>query len=217
MKPQLQNTLDDIYSGEIVEKDGMFVCPVCEKEYKRKSAATKHFEERSCFKYQNLFKGTLVENKLYNLHKKFSAINGNRGWTIRKFRNSGQYTSIAKFYVYCANNNVNLEDYFDYAIHEFRFDSLATALKKAAMETQLRIFRDEAAHEYTNDDKDERFYNANEEWLGTRANTGKTIRALERGDISVDYLFNRIDFDQFLNNLTQHEMDRVAKVLERDQ
>lgn len=215
MKTQLANDLDEIYSGEIIEKDGLYVCPVCQKEYKRKCSATRHFEARTCFKYQDLFRGKMVEMLFYQLHQKVCALDGNKGLSMGKFRKSRQYTSIAKFYVFCHSNNVNVDDYFDYAIHEFRYDTLASALVKAAKETELRRFRAETAHEYTSEDKDERYFNANEDWLGK--DTGKTIRALERGDISIDYLFNQIDFDKFLDTLSKPEFVRIEQVLERQQ
>jgi hypothetical protein len=204
-------TLDEIYSGDLVEKDGIYICPVCKKEYKRECAAIKHFESRVCFQYKDIYSGTIMEQEFYKMHKKFSAIEGHRGLSIQRFRNSRYYTSIAKLYVFCSNNNINFADYFDYLIHEFRFDPLNSLVAKGCKESQLRLFREEA-QEYTNEHKDERFYNANVEWLGE--DSTRTLRALERGDISINYLFNKVDYDEFLDKLSRIQFTRLEKIIE---
>ena len=210
LKHSLENKLDDIYANGIIERDGLYVCSVCNKEYKRPSSAKRHFEARTCFSYANLFRGTMIEMNFFQLHKKVSALDGRRGLSMNRFRGSTHYNSIVKLYVFCKNNNVDFNDYFDYLIHEFQYDMLPIALSKGRKESQLRLFRKEA-QQYTSDEKDERFFNGNEDWLGE--DTPRTIRALERGDISIEFLFSKIDFDEFVDKISRPELERLTQLL----
>ena len=212
---QLFNDLDDIYNTEPTYHNGHFVCPVCDKKYKKQKTSITHYGRRDCHKLRHVFAGTPVDDLIFKLYQKYNALSGNIGYSKIKFRKSQFYTPIAKTYMFCYENNVNMEDYFDYTIHEHRYESLAVALSYTRTESSLRKFRKEVAHEYTNTDKDEKFYNENRQTIVN--NTSFTLRAIERGDISVNFLFKNLDFDEFVDSLATPQYTRFKAVLEREE
>ncbi|MBT8449362.1 MAG: hypothetical protein KJO69_06710 [Gammaproteobacteria bacterium] len=211
---QLFNDLDDLYKGGLLHIEDKIICSVCGKEYTQEHYAIKHIENQSCHTMKQIFGNKAPEKLFYKLYKKFSSLENVRHvFTFVKFRRTSMYDMIAKFYVFCLQNNVqNIEDYFDYLIHEYRYKTLATCMVIGKKESTLREFR-ETSHQYLDDDDNEKFFEANEKRL--RHDESFAIRSMERGDITYTYLFTKMDGDEFIEQLPPPLVSRLIKCIEK--
>ncbi len=203
-----------------------FECSVCRKKYKREGAAQKHVDKQDCFKYQDMFQGTLVEPILFDLFQQ-SMVTDSHGKfiaTLTKFRKSSSYTIYAKFWLFCFRNNmstIQINHFFCYLIDEsFRkYNSYegkklfsSAIISKGTNETSLVEYRKACINGNCTHDISNEFYEKYEETLGKDVTF--TIRSLERGDITYKVLFDNIDFDEFVEKLSMAEQKTLESFLE---
>lgn len=212
------NDLDEIYKDGLKPSslvDGAFECSVCGKIYKRKNAGERHVHEKSCFKYTDMFQKTLVEPLLYKMFELATYHDSNnrtRAPTLTRFRKSSLYTIISKFWLFCFRNNMSnatMLHYFNYLIEESmrRYNSYeikrqysSAIISQGTCESSLKDYRTECAKGLCSIVMSQDFYEKNSKELGQ--DIAFTLRALERGDITCDVLFNKIDFDEFSDRLS---------------
>ena len=221
------NDLDEIYKlGGIVTKDGI-ECSVCGKTYKRHTAFDKHFSKQDCFKYTDMFQGTLVEPMMYKLFEEAIHNDAHARFvpTLSKFRKSPLYSTISKFWLFCFRNNMSTSQtlhYFNYLMDEsfkkyMSFEGkrqfTSTILNNGSKENALKIYRTECARGLCTEAMSRDFYDKNKELLGEDVNF--TLRALERGDITYDVLFGFIDFDEFTDRLSFAEQRQLETFFEK--
>lgn len=207
------NDIEDIYKEGIVELEGIFKCSVCDKEFKTQTRANTHIENKSCHTHQQVFKGTVTEeaiNKLYMLS--LSLVDKNCRYN-KNFIDSRNFNRVAEFYVFCLNNEVT--DQHDYLAFVSTLSSnkgdwshlklFTTATKQTTLKRYFETRRIVVSREDSS-----RFYDMNQELL---TDSIFTLRALEKGDISYKFLFEKMDFDSFIATLTPIEVDRLSEFL----
>lgn len=204
------NSIEQIYSKGIIENDDTFECSVCGKTYKRESSAIKHFEAMNCHSYRNIFDGTEAENNMYNLFVSLLAIEGKRCISRAKFQKSKLYTPIAKFMLFCHKHKIQDQgDYLTYVLENTYWKTVGMGLSNAIKDSSLKEYRKHKVKFFNQ--HSEKFFNMNKERILT--DTSFVLRSLERGDISHEYLFKQIDFDEFINMLSGVEIERLERYL----
>lgn len=204
------NSLEKIYENGLIYNKDNIECSVCGKKYKRESTALKHFEKANCHTLQNVFKDTEAENVMYDIFISLLAIEGKRCVSRVKFSKSRLYNPIAKFMLFCNTNKVmNHGDYLSYVLENTYWNHVSTGIGNALKDSVLKEYREHKKRNLNVDN--EKFYNSNKIRLVT--DTTFVLRSLERGDISHDYLFDKIGFDTFVNKLNSIEIERLEKFL----
>lgn len=203
--------IEQIYKDGIQYIDGKYVCPVCKKEYVRETSAQKHYDKQTCFSYRNLFEGSIVETKFFSIYKFITGLENKRGYGFRKFKQSRYYTDIAKFYIFCLNNNIdNHDQYLEYVMLNSYCKTPLKCLYAAQRESTKQQYI-EWCRLLNEENRNESFFESYKKYLGE--DTEFTLRSLERGDIHCEYLFDRIDFDVFVSKLTKPETIRLEHFL----
>ena len=208
---KLYNDIDEIYKNGFIERDDLFICSVCKREYKRRSSVVKHMSHTKCHSYRQIFEGSPVEQKLFSLYKTTCAIENKQGYTFRKFKKSSFYTKFAKWYMFCLNNNIkNINNFYEYALSKIKTDMVMKALEFSMKESFLKEYL-YTCRRGTDIIRSERFFNMFEGYI--KENTSFVLRSLEKGDIDVVTLFEKIDPDIFINNLSDQERSRFESFL----
>lgn len=218
MNFKLFNDSDEIYSKPIIEQGTGYVCPVCHKKYKTKKGIEEHYSNRSCYTYRQIFENTEGENSIYSIysstHAIFNLANGtiSQHMSLKQFRVSSLYPAIAKFWFFCYNNKITDKmEYVEYIILKYKpiymWKIFHTGIRQTVLEKFMRHRRKEG------NPNEERFCDENSHHIGYDPDF--TIRALERGDVTLDYLFGTLlDFNKFLDSLNRIERNRFIKLLE---
>jgi ribosomal protein L37AE/L43A len=214
---KVYNEIEKIYEGkEVIEKDGRFHCPVCKKSYAKRERTQKHLNEWSCHSYKQVFEGTQSEELFYELYK--AAKTSNR--IMRKLqdvpvspkefkKHTKSYNLIAKFYTFCLGNNIKDPiDYFTYVVVDGHWKDAFVVFHIAQVQFWLNSYF-KHRRENVNEKTSELFWNQYQDELKT--NTQFLIRALERGEIRWDYLFERIKIQDLF--LTDAEKEQIVGVL----
>lgn len=206
------NDMDTIYARGITEQAGVYTCTVCQKEYKTYAGITRHFGEQNCHSYRNIFEGTATEELLYDIFKELMAIEGKHVVSVKKFRHTRSYTIIAKFFIFCYQNGVRDHfDYLEYVLGNTKWKVVMQGVSKGCLESVLKDYR-KYRRQTPDRSRDTRFYNEHEAEL--REDPTFALRALERGEITVGFLFGQMDLDEFLDKCTDAEEYRFEKFLE---
>ena len=208
---KLFNEIDEIYEKGIVPtSDGQFKCSVCGKIYKTQKNADKHIAKQNCHSYSSVFKGNQIEYKFFSVYNFLAGVEGETGYSFNRFRKSGRYTQIAKLYVFCSRNRLNdIEDYLVYILETYSLPNAYYSLVMGQKESVLVEYRNWLRRNVSNGDS-YKFYNEYKEQL---EDTSFVLRSLERGDIHYEFLFDKIDFDGFVEILSDIEKDRLESFL----
>jgi len=212
MKLKRFNTIEEIYSKGILRDGEYYVCSVCAKKYKKEKNINEHFDKQDCFKYYHVFGNTPTEELFYKWYMLSAALSGSRGYTMKKFRTSSQYSGIVTFYNFCTDHNISdMTDYFKFIIHEFRFEPLNSALNHGKTELMFARYRRNVG-KYVDEHRSSVFLDKNRKQI--HRDTVFALRSLEKGDISYTSLFEEISFDEFVEKLSPIEYDRFERFLE---
>lgn len=211
MKPVF-NDIEYLYEQSTQDNNGLFICPVCSKRYKRKVMAEKHLAKRDCHDYVLLFKNTSTEEKMYEIYKNLMAVENKPVFGIKKFRKNRYYPSIARFAAFLYQNKIEYHfDYLQWVMENKPWNHIMGALKICCDERSLREYR---KHKQKNisEQESKRFFNRYHSMFDI--DPGFALRALERGEIGYGHLFSWIDVDSFINMLTDAEKKRLELFLE---
>lgn len=210
---KLFNELDDIYNKDIIDITNGHRCPVCDKVYKRKVSAEKHLTKKNCHSNRQVFRGTIAEDMFYQLYLNVATINATVTLSRVSFmRNNFYYNLIARYYMYCRNHNIqNIAGYIEWV--------LRTQYCKSNPYNSFRIaVRDDVYEEYhkrrrylVTEEESQKFYNEHHDHLV--CDTSYVIRCLENGNIHYEFLFNQIDADDFMGQLSDLEGERMQRFL----
>lgn len=204
------NSFEKIYSKGIIYNDDNIECSVCGKTYKTEANAKKHFEQMNCHTYKNIFDGTEAENMMYEIFVSLLAIENKRCISRAKFPKSKLYTPIAKFMLFCNKHKIQDHgDYLSYVLGNTYWKHLNVGLHNAVKDSVLKDYRKYKIKNFNKNS--EKFFNTNKEQI--EQDTSFVLRSLERGDISYEYLFSVIDFDEFVNMLSGIEIERLERFL----
>lgn len=210
---KLFNGIDEIYQQELITlPDGRFECPVCGRTYKRQGAAQDHLLKQDCHSYRNIFYDTNAEPVLLNIYTHLLSINrGSRKPTMRQLRACKQYNQIARFYLFCYQHQLPRPlDYLMYVLENTRWKTPYVGLSYAIKESMLTGFQ-EAKKEYCDDAANEDFWTRHEDQIQNDNNF--VLRALEKGEIHISYLFSKLDVDAFFDRLSIFEQERLDRFL----
>lgn len=216
MKIRLFNDIDQIYQSGIIYPDssqnGKHQCSVCGKDFTTEKRALTHYNKRSCFKVQDIFKGTVSEDCLYEIYDELTVVTGGYRLSKARFGTSRYYPTTGKFYLYCYNNSiVDIFDYLNYIINREGSTTYFQILSLGQKDSVLKRYRKKLARS-PNKESVEAFLRANEERV--YSDPSFTIRSLERGDLSVSILEEKIDIDRFIDSLTDMEAERLSLFLD---
>lgn len=208
----LYNEIDEIYAQPILDApNGDYMCPVCKRTYKDKQRVVEHMAHRDCHSYSQIFKGTRVETQIFKIHKEISEFKGLRGYTLANFRKTGMYTVLAKLYVFCTNNKLVFREYVDYLISTApKKMGAAKALHLGLLESTLNEFM-RVRRFCRESELCDQFFMRNETRL--KKDPARMLRAIERGDISVDYFVEHVDVDAFESQLSEPQVDFLVSLL----
>lgn len=206
MKPVF-NEIGHLYELGIQENNGLYVCPVCSKRYKRLSMANKHLEKMNCHSYEQLFKNTSSEEKMYDIYINIQAIENNPVVGVRKFRKNRYYATIGRLVSFLYFNKIEYHyDYIQWVLENKPWKHIMGALSICCEESVLREYRKHKQKNITREES-ERFYGRYSSMLVDEPSFA--LRALERGEIGYNHLFEWIDADTFIKALTGAEKKRL--------
>lgn len=124
MKDLFIKDIDGLYEAEIIEKDGMFVCPVCNKPYKQRNSLVKHMNKKDCADYHNLYQNTVHETNGYHIYKYVLAeIAPTSRTSFATFLKSNSYNPVMKF--------VTFMNYYNMYEHSEMYISWITVHKQS--------------------------------------------------------------------------------------
>lgn len=207
--------MTEIYAGGILRDGEYYVCSVCSRKYKKEKNIYDHFDKKDCFKFYHVFQNTPTEELFYKWYMLSVALSGTRGFSMKKFRTSSQYSGIVEFYNFCMDHKISdMTDYFKFIIHEFRYEQLNAALVHGRTEMMFERYRRNIG-KYVDAHKSSVFLSKHKKQLTN--DTVFALRSLEKGDISYISLFDEINFEEFVSKLTPIEHERLELFLENVQ
>lgn len=207
------NDIEPLYQKGIIERDGLYVCGVCSKEYKRYSSALKHLEKQSCHSYVQLLKGTLTEELMYTLYTSIlNELGNNYSIGMVKFREKTRmYNALAKYLTYTQKHSLTNGQVIDYFLYVYfnKANNISQAANYAKDNNILKEFRQFMIKNHELIDS-KTFYDKNKDKI--TSDTSFTIRSIERGEISIYYILDHVD-DKFCEKLSKIEQNRLEEVL----
>ena len=208
------NDLSEIYDRTIIENDGSFICPICNKKAKRRETIEKHLFIKNCHNYRDIFMDTESEKIIYKLYKTLLSIFNNRvrGATLGEFRKHSYYTILAKVFIFCFSNKIPLPLYVNYCLERFlhKVDNPFIAISMGNKETELKDFM---VWRRTNGDAEESIKFLNKYHHQLLQDTTFSLRVLERGDIDITTFFENIEFDSFISKLSEPQKVYLEMIL----
>lgn len=195
-------------------KNGLLVCPVCEKSYRCELSANKHLNARNCHKMQDLVKGTLHETKGYAMYQLLvSNLNPSAKLSLQTFQKSPMYNPVMRFTMFCSLHSVFDCDVYLSWLNEVKgLEQVNTILKEGIREDNLREFRIFAQKHSLM--PSEKIYDAYREDLLT--DDEYLVRCIEKAQISLKFLASREDFpfEERLANLPIDYQIRITEIAE---
>jgi len=183
------NDISSLYEGGLIEEDGKYTCPVCNKTYKRKTSAEKHIEKQDCYSIEDMFANTVHETKAYSLYKSMISLKNPRAIvSMANFRKGSLYKNAVKFIVFCNLHEVKKPDLYYVWLRDMK--NLKTEnqiLLYGQEETNLRDYRDFLQVNPTHIDS-KAFFNRHKDLMEQDYNF--FIRSVEKSHIGVTYLSN---------------------------
>lgn len=216
MPVKLYNDVSKLYEQPYMELGDEFICPVCSKRYKTKKGIENHLARQDCHTAQDLFRNTTSEKYIYDCYKDLIEQGYIRGSTsLAVFRKSRSYKPLAKLLIYWSRNKMRMDllpFYAFYCVQTLKGDNHIVKLYSATSDDLLREFRKKLATDFRDLIDSERFYNENEERL--KEDLSFMIRSLERADITINYLMNKMDLYEATERMTPPETSRLLSFLD---
>lgn len=187
------NDVNAVYDqGLKTLKNGLMVCPVCEKTYQNELAARRHVDKRDCYKMQDIIGGTVHETKAYGLYKELiAAMSPKAQISISTFRKSPMYGPVSRFTMFCSLHEVyDSNSYLAYLNEVVKIEQVNTLLKAGLDEQHLREFR-VYAHKYDLIPSDKYYDNYRDDLL---TDDEFLVRSIEKARVGLTFLAMRDDF-----------------------
>ena len=212
---KLFNDIDDIYiNKDVIEKDGVYICPICNHKAKRETTIQKHFVKKDCHTYKDIFKNTQTEKDLFNLYRTLLTLvdNNVRGFGIEQFRKQSSYTILAKFFLFCFTNKISMDSYTNFCLDKF-FNSVANPFIAISCGIKETVLQDFMLWRRMNGKKIDsiKFFEKNRSIITT--DTSFALRILERGDVDIETFFQNLDFDSFITKLNNVQKTYLEIIL----
>lgn len=210
------NNIDSLYEQDIIEDEGRYICPVCNKSYKTEKGVKNHMRKKDCFSYQTLIKNTMLELTCYTLYKLLLAeMNSLGNVSISSFRKSGYYKPIAKFVIFCKLHEVkDINSYLRY-INSKGVNSIHGLLKVGVKESTLRDYR---IHLQRNPEEIDNSLFLEKYLDALKTDDKFLVRSIEKGHISLMFLAlsqNEFDFDERVESLPVDYQNRIFEISEK--
>ena len=117
----LNNPMELYDNPPVRSYKGLFICPVCHKEYKRKSSVEAHMQLKDCYSYVDVFAGTEAESAMMETANIFYGLT-DTAQLVRsyvRFRKTKMYRQVGKLFLYNTANKINdIEHYVMWGISE---------------------------------------------------------------------------------------------------
>lgn len=187
------NDVSVLYEGGVVEENGVYSCPVCNKEFKSLGWAQKHVDKQDCYDMRSLFSGTEHELKGYELFKSIvSESNQKARVNLSIFKKSKSYSPILRFILFCTVHEIkDIGLYYSWISYSTNNDMMNFVLSHGIKEQTLRDHRIFLL-------KNEEYVNSESFYMKYRddlLNDGLFfIRSIEKAHIGIKYLSTREDF-----------------------
>lgn len=198
---KIYNDINELYNQPVLETRNGWMCPVCEKEYKRRTFLNKHLESKKCHSIVDVFKNT--ETEMFGLeayqfiqeeHTFIRKIN-----SLSQFRRSKLYKPIMESIVFWSQNKGSMHQFKFYILWCTRLVRSNTDLYKAIysskQEKNLKEFRLFLQRKTPHVIDSERFHNINKDKLLN--DNWFLLRSIERADISLEYAIQNMGMDRF--------------------
>lgn len=188
------NDVDKLYKKPIKKlKNGIFLCPVCEKDFQTERGAEIHKEKKECHTLKHLVEGTIHEGKGFGLYQEIvGSINPKARVTLATFRKSTFYKPMMRFILFCVLHQVfDIRQYVDWLNQIKKIENLPKLLSVGTEEPILREFRDFAQLFELMDSQ--KFFDKYKEKL--EEDDDFFIRSIEKGLISLSWLSRLESYD----------------------
>lgn len=210
------NDLDKEYDKGLIEKGDVLVCPVCDKEYKRKSAAEKHLEARDCFSLSDLYVNTVYETRAYGIYRGLvSVISPKSTVSLGTFRKSPYYNGSIRMAIFSAVHSMNHQQqtYFDWLIEFKGCGQINSLLSLATKESTLREFR-KFLIQFDQFIESKEFYPKNRQFM--ISDPAYFVRSLETAQVSLRYILERDDFpfEVVMESMTTDDQMRFDAIVQ---
>lgn len=215
MTVKTMNNIDALYDAGMKKlRNGLLVCPVCEKTYKCESSAKKHIEARDCHSMKDLVKGTVHEVKGYAMYQLLvSNLNPEARVSLQLFQKSPMYNPVMKFTMFCSLHAVfDCNVYLSWLNEIKKFVHVNQILKEGIREDNLREFRI-FAQKYDLIPS-AKIYDAYREDLLT--DDEYLVRCIEKAQIGLNFLAKQEDFpfEERLASLPVDYQNRITDIAE---
>jgi hypothetical protein len=207
------NDVSGLYESGLIEEDGAYRCPVCNKTYKRLTSAQKHIEKQDCFSVRDVFENTVHEAKAFVLYKNIVSVKNPRAnLSLRVFRKSNLYKNCVKFIVFCNLHEVKVPDIYFMWLRDYRNirndNTILTAGREEANLRDFRVFQ----QKYNYIDS-EHFFGTHKENLEEDATF--FIRSIEKAHIGLQWLMEKQPdyFESVYSELPADYMIRIEQLV----
>lgn len=134
------NDIELLYDQPIIEQNGQYLCPVCNKSYKTIRGAENHMAAKDCYKVKDMFRNTVYEESALEF---MNCLSSGR-ITVNIFRKSKMYAPLVRFMVSCSLHQVKSPDVFFDFVDQIKGDrkkSTMWVLSQCMKETVIRDYR----------------------------------------------------------------------------
>ena len=207
------NNVDELYNSGLIVTDDGWKCPVCEKNYKINGFAQKHLDKRDCFTMVHLFRDTDLEPSIRTIanHLVAQYIGARAFRSMKSFRKSRYYNPVAKIMLYNILNGVNdIEKYIMWGMDHCgngEFWHLTKFLGRDIL--SLTDYYRYKIRNITIEEQ-EKFYHKMKYELHT--NSIFLIRSLEKGDITLLFLAEKMDIGKFVDSISEIQRQRLLEI-----
>lgn len=205
--------IDAIYEDKhIIETEqGAFVCPVCEKEYKRRPAAVKHLDKQECHSALDVFEGTPYEERAFLFYKNIMASSNSRARpTMKSFRKSRLYKQVNTYILSCIINEVDAGLFYSFLeeIIGFRYtNAILSNGKDDKWVHEFRVF----LHANPSVSGSKEFYKGYKEEL--LEDEDYLMRSIAKAHISIGFIQQRKSLEEAVSNFPVGYRMRILDIM----
>jgi len=207
--------IESLYRGkEILDNgDGTFICPVCEKSYKRKKSAQNHLEKQDCHSALDVFGNTEYEKLAMELYTNILNETGKSSArvTLQSFRKSRFYKQVNMFLISCIIHEVDAGLMFSFLKDIIKFTRTNVILSKGQEKywiDELRLF----IHCNPDVSDSKQYYEVYKDEL--LSNPDMLINAIEKAKISIGFVSHRKSLEKAVEDLPVGYRLRVLDILD---
>lgn len=207
------NDVDAAFDSGLKEVNGQFVCPVCGKTYKRKTAAEKHLNERNCADLKAIFSGTSTEMYAFNMYKTLVLdINPSAKVSYVTFKKSPHYNPAVRFAAVVAYHDLQplAEQYMAWISLTRKANHVNQIFAYGIKPEVVRTFRIDAhVHDLMDSEK---FFDRYADELVV--DESFLVRSLEKAKIGIKFVLTNQRLDSVLEKMQPDYMNRIADLTE---